>query len=102
MASTLEINIEAAKKIVELYNKTPSWIEKSHDKDHEWKELPTEFTQEGYIGCFEDKKESALQVSQLLPDRKMEILNLVAGEPPRFFRRPGYLSQATMAVTSCC
>jgi len=23
-------------------------------------------------------------------------------EPPRFFRRPGYLSQATMAVTSCC
>ena len=79
MASTEEKNTESAKRFVQLYNETPNWIEETHAKDHEWEELPTKYSPEGYKGGFEDQKERALQISQLLPDRKMEILNLVAG-----------------------
>ena len=50
-------------------------------------------------GCFIENREF-LNIGQ--------ILDLVisgtkySNEPPRFFRRPVYLSHATMAVTSCC
>ena len=69
-----------ARKLVEIYNKgSPDWVNARHAATTEWIELPF-LGGPGRQGGFAELRKAAEDQAQNFPDRRMEILNLVAGD----------------------
>jgi hypothetical protein len=69
-----------ARKLVEIYNKgSPDWVNACHAATTEWIELPF-LGGPGRQGGFAELRKAAEDQAQNFPDRRMEILNLVAGD----------------------
>jgi ketosteroid isomerase-like protein len=69
-----------ARKLIAEYNKgSPDWVEALHAEDTVWIELPFLGGAGRGGGRAELRKAAELQVANF-PDRRMEMLNVVAGE----------------------
>jgi ketosteroid isomerase-like protein len=68
-----------ARKLVAEYNKgTPDWVEACHAEDSQWNELPL-FGGHGRSGGRADLRKAAEGALAGFPDRKMTLLNVIAG-----------------------
>jgi ketosteroid isomerase-like protein len=68
-----------ARRLVEIYNNgSPDWVDECHAATTEWIELPF-LGGPGRQGGFVELRKAAEDQVQNFPDRRMEILNLVAG-----------------------
>ena len=68
-----------ARKLVELYNNgSPDWVNEIHATDTEWIELPF-LGGPGRQGGFAELRKAAEDQVANFPDRRMKILNIVAG-----------------------
>ncbi len=68
-----------ARQLVAEYNRgTPDWVEACHAESTEWIELPFAGGSGRSGGRAELRKAAELQVASF-PDRRMEIVNVVAG-----------------------
>ena len=71
-----EVNVEAARKFIDRYNRGPDYIDLSHSKDVQWVELPF-LRLAGRSGGFEFLKEIAVSAWEKCPDRKIQIRKIV-------------------------
>ncbi len=72
-----EVNVEAAKKFIELYNEgKPDYADHSHSKDAQWVELPF-LGPTGRSGDVEFLKEMAVSACETFPDRKIQISKII-------------------------
>ena len=68
-----------ARKLVEEYNRgTPDWVETCHAEDSQWNELPL-FGGHGRSGGRADLRKAAEGALIGFPDRRMTLLNVIAG-----------------------
>ena len=75
-------NEAAARRCVELFNqrRVREWVEACYAQEAEWVELPLPSSPNGRGGDREALCRAAEQVLRLIPDRQMQIRNLVAQE----------------------
>jgi predicted ester cyclase len=77
---TLQQNEAAARRCVELFNqkRIAEWVAACYAESAEWIELPRPSTPNGQRGDRGAYRAAAERVLEFVPDRQMEILNLVA------------------------
>jgi predicted ester cyclase len=69
----------AARQCVETYNQgTTEWVDTYYAEEAEWMELPSVFTPRSQHGGIDVLRKKAARDLAAFPDRRMEILNLVA------------------------
>ena len=78
----LRRNEVAARRCVELFNqrRPREWVEACYAEKAEWMELPLPSTPNGRCGGREALQAAAEQVLRLIPNRQMQIRNLVVDE----------------------
>jgi predicted ester cyclase len=78
--TTLQQNEAAARRCVELFNQghIAEWIAACYADNAEWIELPHSGNPNGQRGNRDFYQAAAERALQFAPDRRMEILNLVA------------------------
>ena len=68
-----------ARKLIDIYNQgSPDWVDQCHAKTTEWIELPF-LGGPGRRGGFAELRKAAEDQVVNFPDRRMDMLNLVAG-----------------------
>jgi len=68
-----------ARRLIETYNNgSPDWVDEFHAADTEWIELPF-LGGPGRQGGFAELRKAAEDQVANFPDRRMELLNVVAG-----------------------
>ena len=78
MSDTAETEA-VARKLVEEYNRgTPDWVETCHAETSQWNELPL-FGGHGRSGGRADLRKAAEGALIGFPDRRMTLLNVIAG-----------------------
>ena len=72
-------NKQAILRCIELYNKcTLEWVDKCYSNKLEWIELPKPGTPQGRLGNFVFYRKSAEELLNLFPDRKINVLRIIA------------------------
>jgi ketosteroid isomerase-like protein len=75
-------NETAARRCVDLFNQgnIAAWVKTCYAESAEWIELPLPTTPNGQKGNRDFLRHAAEQVRAMLPDRRMEIQNVIAGQ----------------------
>lgn len=74
-----ERNTSLARRMIDLYNAgTAEWVDACHDPISQWREMPTSAFPLGRSGGRDALRRAAEESVRLVPDRRAEILGLVA------------------------
>jgi len=77
---TIQQNEAAARRCIDLFNKKQikPWVEACYAENAEWIELPRPTTPNGQRGNRDFLRKATERVLEFIPDRQIEILNLIA------------------------